>query len=190
MLFRSRRLYADPSVLGSWADEPVEGSFYNTMLLERVRAAGLLARAGGPQWSMLAEARTDGTVERLVADGRLREVRVGRRPYLVLAEPPPPPPDDGRARILGPLDALLWDRTLVRDIFDFDYIWEIYKPEAQRTWGYYVCPILEGGRLVGRVEGRRDGRTLVVERLWGGADGLRDALERLALANGCDAVSM
>ena len=141
--------------------------------------------------SVLHAARVDGTVERLLEAGRLVTVRVGRRPYLMLPEPAAPLPDDGAVRILGPLDALVWDRALVRDAFGFDYVWEIYKPEPQRVWGYYVCPVLADGRLVGRLEGRREGRTLVVQRLWGAieVDRLNAALERLAAANGCDAVA-
>ena len=188
---RGRRLYAPPTVLGAWADAPAEGAFGDEQIVARVRAAGLLARAGGPTWSMLQAARVDGTVERLLEAGRLVTVRVGRRPYLMLPEPAAPLPDDGAVRILGPLDALVWDRALVRDAFGFDYVWEIYKPEPRRVWGYYVCPVLADGRLVGRLEGRREGRTLVVQRLWGAieVDRLNAALERLAAANGCDAVA-
>ncbi|MDP2308068.1 MAG: winged helix DNA-binding domain-containing protein [Pseudomonadota bacterium] len=185
---RGRRLYASPeAALGPWATATAEGDFGESMLLARVRSAGLLARAGGPTWSMLAETRVDGTVERLLAEGRLLEVRVGRRPYLLLPDPPPPPPDDGAVRILGPLDALVWDRALVREAFDFDYIWEIYKPASERTWGYYVCPILADGALVGRIEARREGRTLVLERWWGAVEASRliPALERLATCNNC-----
>ncbi len=189
---RGRRLYLSPrAALGDLADAPAEGAFGERMLLERVRTAGLLARAGGPTWSMLEGARTDGTVDRLLAEGRLLEVRVGRRPYLMLPDPARPLPDDGRVRVLGPLDALVWDRALVREVFDFDYVWEIYKPEATRTWGYYVCPVLAEGRLAGRIEARREARTLVVERRWGAIEesGLKLALERLAASNGCDSLA-
>lgn len=188
---RGRRLYTSPRTLGDWADAPAKGDFGEEMLLARVRTAGLLSRAGGPQWSMLEQTRTDGTVERLIEQKLLREVRVGRRPYLAVTDPPEPAPDDGRVRILGPLDVLIWDRALVRDLFGFDYIWEIYKPEAQRVWGYYVCPILHGRELVGRIEARRESGTLVVDRLWGRCDqpALSAALERLAVSNGCDSVA-
>ncbi len=189
---RGRRLYAVPeAALGAWATAPAEGDFDEVMLLARVRTAGLLARAGGPAWSMLSEARTDGTVERLLAEGRLVQVRVGRRPYLMLPDPPPPLEDDGAVRILGPLDALVWDRALVREAFGFDYVWEIYKPAPQRVWGYYVCPILADGALVGRLEARREGGQLVVERRWGDIDEgrLKPALERIAVSNRCDSLA-
>jgi uncharacterized protein YcaQ len=53
---------------------------------------------------------------------------------LKLLDAPLPEP---RVIFLGPLDSLLWDRKAIRQIFDFDYIWEVYKPEKVRKWGYY-----------------------------------------------------
>jgi hypothetical protein len=69
---------------------------------------------------------------------------------------------------LAPLDPLCWDRDLLRRLFGFDYVWEVYVPAAKRRWGYYVLPILYGDRLVGRVEPRIDRRadTLRVDGLW------------------------
>jgi uncharacterized protein len=60
------------------------------------------------------------------------------------------------AAFLAPLDPLAWDRDLLRSLYDFDYVWEVYVPEAKRRWGYYVLPILYGDRLVGRIEPRID----------------------------------
>ena len=57
---------------------------------------------------------------------------------------------------LAPLDPLCWDRDLLRGLFGFDYVWEVYVPEPKRRWGYYVLPILFGDRLVGRIEPRFD----------------------------------
>ena len=50
-------------------------------------------------------------------------------------------PSLSRMLFLGPLDSILWDRKAVQHIFDFDYMWEVYKPVAQRRWGYYVLPV-------------------------------------------------
>jgi uncharacterized protein YcaQ len=69
---------------------------------------------------------------------------------------------------LGALDPLIWDRELLRTLFDFDYLWEVYVPPAKRRWGYYVLPILFGDRLVGRIEPRieRKANTLRIVGLW------------------------
>jgi uncharacterized protein YcaQ len=145
-------------------------AFLEWSLIERVHAAGLLARASGPHWSMLAEARTGELPDRLVAEGRLEEVFIdgARRPYLApagaldaeLAEP------DARMRILGPLDSVVWDRKLVQHAFGFEYVWEVYKPAAQRRWGYYVCPLMHRGQLVGRFEARVEDGRLDIIGLW------------------------
>jgi uncharacterized protein YcaQ len=57
---------------------------------------------------------------------------------------------------LAPLDPVMWDRRALRELWDFEYLWEVYVPEAKRRWGYYVLPILFGDRLVGRIEPRID----------------------------------
>lgn len=69
---------------------------------------------------------------------------------------------------LAPLDPLCWDRDLLRRLFDFDYVWEVYVPQPKRRWGYYVLPVLYGDRLVGRIEPRIDRRAsaLDVIGLW------------------------
>lgn len=144
-------------------------AFLEWALIERVHAAGLLARASGPHWSMLAEARTSEIPDRLVAGGILEEVVIegSRRVYLAVAgalDQPADEPDD-RMRILAPLDSMLWDRKLVEHAFGFEYVWEVYKPAARRRWGYYVCPLLHRGELVGRFEARvEDGRLVVLDR--------------------------
>lgn len=63
---------------------------------------------------------------------------------------------EGGVAFIAPLDPLLWDRRLLRELWNFDYIWEVYVPEPKRRWGYYVLPILFGDRLVGRFEPRLD----------------------------------
>lgn len=65
-------------------------------------------------------------------------------------------PFAGRAALLSPFDRLLADRKRMSEIFDFDYILEMYKPAVQRRWGYYALPILYGDRLVGKLDARAD----------------------------------
>jgi uncharacterized protein YcaQ len=65
-------------------------------------------------------------------------------------------PFAGRAALLSPFDALIFDRKRMTELFEFDYQLEIYKPVGQRRWGYYALPILYGDRLVGKIDAAAD----------------------------------
>jgi uncharacterized protein YcaQ len=91
---------------------------------------------------------------------------------LVLAEelallqaPPEPAPS---VAFIAPFDSLLSDTSLLSSLFDFDYVWEGFFPPTKRRWGYYVLPIVFGGRLVGRIEPRieRDEGVVQVLGVW------------------------
>jgi len=75
---------------------------------------------------------------------------------------------DKKASFLAPLDNLLWDRKLVKDIFDFEYSWEVYKPVSKRQYGYYVLPVLYGDQLVARFEPEmhRGNESLIIKNWW------------------------
>jgi uncharacterized protein YcaQ len=175
-------------------------AFRRWATLERVEAAGLLSRAGGAAWSTLEPARRAGIPDALLRDGLLEEVRVEGSTRTWLAprgfRRRRHPRADGRVRLLGPLDALLWDRALVRVAFGFDYSWEVYRPAALRRFGWYVCPLLQGDALVGRLDGAIDRGCLRIRAIWvePGADldakALRACLERHAAACGVDRVVM
>lgn len=68
---------------------------------------------------------------------------------------------------LAPLD-IVSTRGRARWLFDFEYIWEVYKPAAARRWGYYTLPILYGDRLVARLDPKLDRATatLRIEGFW------------------------
>jgi uncharacterized protein YcaQ len=82
-----------------------------------------------------------------------------------LAKAPAPAP---RLRLLSPFDPAIRDRVRLRRLFGFDYTIEIFVPAAKRRWGYYVYPLIEGDRFVGRIEAsaERKAGTLNVGRLW------------------------
>ena len=152
-------------------------------LLTRYRANGLLGASGSAElWLGIGPATPDPSRpgrhtrtevrDELIADGMLVPVTVEgvRGPRYVVADELgrldeaaaevaagiPPGGHAPGVTFLAPLDPLCWDRDLLRAIFDFDYVWEVYVPAARRRWGYYVLPILFGDRLVGRIEPRFD----------------------------------
>ena len=184
--------------LGAMATASAGEEFERWALLERVAAAGLLSRAGGSHWSMLSGVRTSTLPDEMIDSGELCDVAIPGSSRRYLAVPAffkrRPVAYDERVRILGPLDPLVWDRDLVRLIFNFDYVWEVYKPASQRRWGWYVCPMLYRDRLIGRIDARIENDKLVVRKLWLEADfdmaPVRFALERHAEACGCSRVTM
>ena len=65
----------------------------------------------------------------------------------------------GRTALLSPYDRLIYDRKRTDELFGFEYYLEMYKPAAQRRWGYYALPILYGDRLVGKLDATADRKT-------------------------------
>jgi uncharacterized protein YcaQ len=59
---------------------------------------------------------------------------------------------DGRTALLSPFDRLVHDRARARDLFEFDYLLEMYKPKDKRRWGYFALPVLHEDQLVGKVD--------------------------------------
>ncbi len=65
-------------------------------------------------------------------------------------------PFEGRAALLSPFDRLVHDRVRAQALFDFEYQLEMYKPVAQRRWGYFALPVLYGDMLVGKLDAAVD----------------------------------
>ncbi|MEU8437924.1 crosslink repair DNA glycosylase YcaQ family protein [Streptomyces sp. NPDC029216] len=97
-----------------------------------------------------------------------------------------------RTTLLSPFDSLVWDRPRTERIFGFTHRLEAYVPKPKRIHGYFAMPLLAGGRLRGRVDPAREGRTLVARQLSlttpGAAGAMALALREAAEWVGCDAV--
>jgi uncharacterized protein len=65
-------------------------------------------------------------------------------------------PFEGRTALLSPFDPVCRDRVRMEDLFEFEYVLEMYKPAARRRWGYFALPILHGDRLVGKLDATAD----------------------------------
>jgi uncharacterized protein len=112
----------------------------------------------------------------------IRELSAGRVPA---AWAPLETTTTEEAVFLAPLDHVS-ARGRAKALFDFDYIWEVYKPEHQRKYGYYTLPVLWGDRLVARFDSKLDRttNTFVILGFWledatvGGDEAFAEALSR------------
>jgi uncharacterized protein YcaQ len=162
-------------------------------------------------WASIDPARAKSWCERAVLDGRIVPVLVepfdgeASKPRPAYALPdwerrlkrlPEPPP---LTRLLSPFDPVLRDRARALRLFGFDYRFEAFVPEPQRKFGYYVLPVLEGDRLVGRIDPKfeRSEGVLKVRRVYWEpgvratrerVKNLKEAAERLARFVGAERV--
>lgn len=122
--------------------------------------------------------------------------RAFARPDVLEAARAAPEPT-GRLRVLSPFDPALRDRRRAERLFGFHYRIEIFTPAPKRRYGYYVFPLLEGDKLVGRIDMKREGETgcLGVSALWpergvtfgkGRLNRLEAELHRVARFSGCE----
>lgn len=197
--------------------EPIADEFehHKWRVLRRITAVGLLWNKPSDAWlniwGLKAKERTQ-AFEELQAEGTILPVKVKGvnpvlycnakdRPFLekVLGAEPEKKQFKPRCEFLAPLDCFLWDRNLIREIFGFDYKWEIYTPAVQRKYGFYVLPILYGERFVGRIEAVADKKAgvLTVKNIWFEPDvkqtkkllaALEGRIRRFAKFNECEAV--
>ncbi|GGU65217.1 winged helix-turn-helix domain-containing protein [Streptomyces daghestanicus] len=128
------------------------------------RALGVGTRADLADYHRLKAEQVDA----VIADSGLVPVTVagwGRPAWADPAALETPPRGRHRTTLLSPFDSLVWERARTERIFGFTHRLEAYVPRPKRVHGYYAMPVLAGGRLVGRVDPGREGRTLVARQV-------------------------
>ena len=106
-------------------------------------------------WMQAAQARN--ILKDLVADGELLLAEVqGVKGPLYLHPDAVRPRSVGAAALVNPFDPMMWRRDRINDLFGFDYVLEIFVPEAKRLFGYYVMAFLLGDEFVARVDLKAD----------------------------------
>ena len=182
-------------------------------VLRRIGAVGLMWNKPSDAWLNIWElksAQRNEIFRQLLSEGKIMEVTVDSikdklyclsTDWSLLEAVLQEPELKDRCELIAPLDNMLWDRRLIKALFDFDYKWEIYTPKEQRKYGYYVLPLLYGDRFIGRVEAIRDSKakTLIVKNIWYERDAERtkalqtaidDCLHKFAVFNECKNVSV
>jgi len=172
---------------------------------QRLSFGGAELRRGGQGLTATWAAEAAGLVPvEIAAGGRRPGVRAWADPAALGHDVRPG--DDGsatagrqqrgrhRTTLLSPFDSLVWDRKRTLRVFGFEHSLEAYVPQPKRVHGYYTMPLLAGGRLVGRVDPAREGRTLVARKLSldkpTAAEPMAQALAEAATWVGCDSVRL
>ena len=147
-------------------------------VLERIGSVGMLWNRPSDAWLGIGDLKADVRNEvfnSLLNEGKIIPVNVEGIKYTLycLAEDVSiidqiNQPEKTRCEFIAALDNLMWDRNLIKAIWNFDYKWEIYTPPAERKYGYYVLPILYGESFIGRIELVYDKKSqkLEVKNLW------------------------
>ncbi|MFD0685298.1 winged helix-turn-helix domain-containing protein [Actinomadura fibrosa] len=146
------------------AQDPDDEACLTALVAKAGRALGVATRGDLADYYRVRQDQVDAVVE---AAG-LVPVEVAGWKQRAWADPGAlEAPVRGRhaTTLLSPFDSLVWDRARASRVFGFDHRLEAYVPKAKRVHGYFAMPLLTGGRLAGRVDPARDGRTLVARQV-------------------------
>ncbi|MFH0244116.1 winged helix-turn-helix domain-containing protein [Streptomyces sp. HK10] len=192
-----KRVYdlAERAVPGElFHDDPTDRECLRRLVAQAGRAMGVATRADLADYHRLKGEQVDA----VVAGTGLVPVEVAGWGRPAWADPAALEAESsgGRGRhrttLLSPFDSLIWDRRRTERIFGFTHRLEAYVPRARRIHGYFAMPLLSGGRLLGRADPAREGRTLVARQVSmagrGAVEPMARALREAAGWVGCDAV--
>ncbi|MGZ5401453.1 MAG: DNA glycosylase AlkZ-like family protein, partial [Nocardioides sp.] len=132
-----------------YPDDPVPDleTARRTLHQRRLRSLGV-ARPRGPQLPNepvdVGEAGEPAVVEGVRGAWRVDPTYLDDAPF------------EGRVVLLSPIDRLVIDRKRMAELFEFDYMLEMFKPAAKRRFGYWALPILADDRLVGKLDATAD----------------------------------
>lgn len=193
--------------------DPLDDEFehFKWRILRRIGAVGFLWNRPSDAWlniwNLKSPVRNDVFLS-LLEEGKIQELKVeGIKDILYFCAKDTPLIEtvmcnhkyQPRCELIAPLDCMMWDRKLIKALFDFEYTWEIYTPAQKRKYGFYVLPLLYGDRFVGRIEAENDRKrhVLIIKNIWYEAGvkqtktlntTVEKAVRRLARFNECDSI--
>jgi len=145
-------------------EDPFESEemFYEWYVKRRIGSVGMLWSRNGGAWlgHFISNSKIRyNAIKALLEKDEIKELYVGDiiYPFYIKKEDlsllnEMIDTDMDEMKFMAPLDNLLWDRTMLKSIFNFDYSWEVYVPVKKRKYGYYVLPVLYNNRFVARFE--------------------------------------
>lgn len=92
-----------------------------------------------------------------------------------------PEPEAELVHVLSPFDPLIIQRKRTRLFFNYNHVFEAYVPKEKRKYGYFVCPVLVGDRIVAGLDLKTDrerGKLLIQKWNWAGK---RSSVDRVLI---------
>jgi len=140
-----------------------EEAYHRWHIRRRIDSIGLFWSRSGDAWLGIKDLNSSKRVvaiEKIVRSGELIELEIEGFGYPVYTSSVNRELLNRRhesngvqeASFIAPLDNLLWDRKFIKNLFQFEYTWEVYKRPQDRKYGYYVLPVLFGTEFVARFE--------------------------------------
>ena len=172
--------YIQEEYLAMHEPNPTDEDYFKWVVLRRISSIGILWNRPSDAWLGIKGFNSEqrkSAFNALLNEGRISEITVnGMKHSLYIAAENLElfqaainnSTKSSYARILAPLDNMLWDRKLIAELFGFEYKWEVYTPAAERKYGYYVLPLLCDNKFIGRIEMETDrkSKTLIVKNFW------------------------
>jgi uncharacterized protein YcaQ len=172
--------YIPEEILTAMDPNTEELEHHKWRVLRRISAVGLLWNKPSDAWLFIRNLKSQErnlVFEELLKEKKIVEVKIEgckdklyclTEDLIIINEVQTKTQFKERMELLAALDNMLWDRKLIKELFDFEYKWEIYTPQEQRKYGYYVLPILLGEQFIGRCEVIADSKkkVLLVKHIW------------------------
>lgn len=154
--------------------------YHEWHVLRRLGSMGLASLQSGEYWMGIFDLKS---AERRKVLGKLIEKEkvlritvegIEKTPLFIRHQDLPTLEKDKKTRpapqasLIAPLDNLIWNRKLIKELFNFEYVWEVYKPKDTRQYGYYTLPVLYGDQFVARMDAKLDRKTnqLTINGWW------------------------
>jgi uncharacterized protein YcaQ len=205
--------YIPDEILNATDPHLTQDEYREWSILRRIGAVGMLWNRPSDAWlgiDDLKAANRNTVFEKLFREHKIIEILIESIPDVFYCLSQDAPLIErvvngneliGRTEFIAALDNILWDRKLIKKIFEFDYKWEIYTPVVERKYGYYVLPVLSGDSFIGRIEAVNDKKLkqLIVKNFWFEENmaykdrpnvKIHDCLERFARFNKCENIKL
>lgn len=151
-----------------------EDDFQKWYFLRRLKSMGFAWNKSGVHWSgfrIKNKKVREKVIQELLDDDTIQQINVEDHKEPFYIEKAFLDLEDNikeQVSFIAPLDNFIWDRELIKYLFDFEYTWEVYVPKSKRKYGYYVLPILYGNKFIGRIEfeQQRNNEPLIIKNFY------------------------